>query len=120
MASNNETETCKQVDSPVINGNPADASKEDVRARSSKLGFRFPSMRGEKKSKSRAAHDLRMQMIELQLTSGTGYGWKFRQPGIYFYRIPGRGSGKRRGFMRIHLSSRRNSLRKTLTDSSYG
>ena len=66
MASDNEAETCKQVESPGVNENPEDISKEDVRAESSKLGFCFSSMRGEKVDRRRAAHDLRMQMKDLQ------------------------------------------------------
>ena len=66
MASDNETETCKQVESPGVNGNPEDVSKEDARAGSSKFGFRFSSMRGEKGDRRRAAHELRMQMKDLQ------------------------------------------------------
>ena len=66
MASDNETETCKQVESPGVNGNPKDVSKEDARAGSSKFGFGFSSMRGEKGERRRAAHDLRMQMKDLQ------------------------------------------------------
>ena len=66
MASDNETETRKQVESPGVNGNPEDVSKEYARAGSSKLGFGFSSMRGEKKDRRRAAHDLRMQMNDLQ------------------------------------------------------
>ena len=31
MASDNETETCKQVESPGVNVNPEDASKEEAR-----------------------------------------------------------------------------------------
>ena len=67
MASDNKTETtCKQVESPGVNGNPEDVSKEDARAGSSKFGFGFSSMRGEKVDRRRAAHDLRMQMKDLQ------------------------------------------------------
>ena len=66
MASDNETETCKQVESPGVNGNPEDVSKEDARAGSSKFGLGFSSMRGEKMDRRRAAHDLRMQMKDLQ------------------------------------------------------
>ena len=66
MASDNETETCKQVESPGVNGNPEDVSREVARAGSSKLGFGFSSMRGEKVDRRRAAHDLRMQMKDLQ------------------------------------------------------
>ena len=66
MASDNETETCKQVESPGVNGIPEDLSKEDARAGSSKFGFGFSSMRGEKVYRRRAAHDLRMQMKDLQ------------------------------------------------------
>ena len=62
----NETETCKQVESPGVNGNHKDVSKEDARAGSSKFGFGFSSMRGEKVDRRRAAHDLRMQMKDLQ------------------------------------------------------
>ena len=62
MASDNGTETCKQVESPGVNGNPEDVSKEDAKAASSKLGFGFSSMREEKGDRRRAAHDLRMQM----------------------------------------------------------
>ena len=66
MASDNETETSKQVESSGVNGNPEDVSKEDAWAGSSKLGFGFSSMRGEKVDRRRAAHDLRMQMKDLQ------------------------------------------------------
>ena len=65
MASDNETETCKQVESRGANGNLEDVSKEDARTRSSKRGFGFSSMRGEKVDRRRAAHDLRMQMKDL-------------------------------------------------------
>ena len=51
---------------PGVNGNPEYVSKGDARARSSKLGFGFSSMRGEKIDRRRAAHDLRMQMKDLQ------------------------------------------------------
>ena len=67
MASDNETETCKQLESPDVNGNPEDVYKEDARAGSSKLGFGFSSMMGEKGDRRRAAHELRMQMKDLQL-----------------------------------------------------
>ena len=66
MASDNETETCKQVESPGVNGNPEGVSKEDARAGSSKFGFGFSSRRGEKEERRRAAHELRMQMKDLQ------------------------------------------------------
>ena len=66
MAFDNETVTCKQLEYPGVNVNPEDSSKEDVRAGSSKLGFGFSSMRGEKGDRRRAAHDLRMQMKDLQ------------------------------------------------------
>ena len=66
MASDNETETCKQVESPGVNGNPEGVTKEDARAGSSIFGFGFSSMRGEKVDRRRAAHDLRMQMKDLQ------------------------------------------------------
>ena len=66
MASDNETETCKQVESPGVNGNPENVSEEDTRAGSSKFGFDFSSMRGEKLDRRRAAHDLRMKMKDLQ------------------------------------------------------
>ena len=66
MASDNETETCKQVESPGVNGNPEDVSKEDAGAGSCKFGFGFSSMRGEKVDRRRAAHDSRMQMKDLQ------------------------------------------------------
>ena len=74
MASDNETETCKQVDSPGVNGNSEDVSKEDVRAGSSKFGFGFSSMRGEKGDRRGAAHELRMQMKGIAIqTSGVGH-----------------------------------------------
>ena len=66
MTSDNETETCKQVESRGVNGNPEDSSKEDAKAGSSKFGFGFSSMRGEKGDKTKASHDLRMQMKEMQ------------------------------------------------------
>ena len=66
MASDKETETCKQVESPGIKGKPEGVSKEDARAGSSKLGFGCSSMRGEKIDRRRAAHDLRKQMKDLQ------------------------------------------------------
>ena len=78
MASDNETETCKQVESPGVIGNPEHVSKEDARAGSSKFGFGFSSMRGEKVDRRRAAHDLRMQMKDLQFRLrelGTTGGW---------------------------------------------
>ena len=66
MASVNETETCKQVESSGVNGNPEGVSKEDARAGSSKFGFGFSSVSGEKVDRRRAAHDLRMEMKDLQ------------------------------------------------------
>ena len=57
---------CKQVESPAVNRKPENFSKEDARAGSSKFGFNFSSMRGDKVDRRRAAHDLRMQMKELQ------------------------------------------------------
>ena len=51
---------------PGVNGNNEEASKEDVRAGSTKLGFGFSSMRGEKDDRRRAAHDFRMQKKDLQ------------------------------------------------------
>ena len=66
MASDNETVTCKQLEYRGVNVNPEDASKVDVWAGSSKLGFGFSSMRGEKGDRIRAAHYLRMQMKDLQ------------------------------------------------------
>ena len=41
MASDNETETCKQMESPGVNGNLEDVSEEDARAGSSEFGFGF-------------------------------------------------------------------------------
>ena len=55
MAFDNEAETCKQVESPGVIVNPAEASKEDVRAGSIELAFGFSSKRGEKEDKRRAA-----------------------------------------------------------------
>ena len=46
--------------------NPEDISKEDARAGSSKFGFGFSSKRIEKIDRRRAAHDLRMQVKDLQ------------------------------------------------------
>ena len=66
IASDNETEICKQEEIPGVNGNPEDVSKENARAGSSKFGFGFSSMRGEKVDRRRAAHDLGMQMKDLQ------------------------------------------------------
>ena len=66
MASDNETETFKQVECPGVNGNPEDASKEGGRAGLNKLSFASSSMRGEKEDRRGAAHDLRMQMKDLQ------------------------------------------------------
>ena len=66
MASDNETETCMQVESPGANGNLEDVSKEDARAGSSKFGFGFSPMRGGNVDRRRAALDLRMQMKDLQ------------------------------------------------------
>ena len=66
MASDNETETCKQVESPGVIGNPKDVFKEDARAGPNKFGFGFSSMRGENVDRRRAAHDLRMQMKDVQ------------------------------------------------------
>ena len=71
MASDNETETCKQVESPVVNGNPEDVSKEDARATLSKFGFGFSSMRGEKLESS-----IRFENADERFavqTSGFGY-----------------------------------------------
>ena len=65
MASDNETETCKQVESSDVNGNPEKVYKEDARAGSSKLGLCFSSRRGEIEDR-RAAPELRMQMKDLE------------------------------------------------------
>ena len=54
------------MESPGVNGNPEDFSHEDVRVGSSKFGFGFSSMRGEKGDRRRAAHELRTQMKDLQ------------------------------------------------------
>ena len=54
------------MESPGVNVNPGDASEEDVQAGSSKLGLGFSSMRREKEDRRRAAHNLRMQMKDLQ------------------------------------------------------
>ena len=54
------------MESPGVNVNPGDASEEDVQAGSSKLGLGFFSMRREKEDRRRAAHNLRMQMKDLQ------------------------------------------------------
>ena len=67
MASDNETETCKQVESPGLDGNPEKVSKVDAKAGSNNFGFGFSSMRGEKGNRRRAAHDLRRQMKDLQI-----------------------------------------------------
>ena len=67
MASDNETETCKQVESPGVNGNPENVSKEDAGAGSSKFGFGSSRMRREKGDRIRAANDLRIQMKDLQV-----------------------------------------------------
>ena len=40
-ASDNETETFKQVESPGVNGNPEDVSKENARAGQSKFSSGF-------------------------------------------------------------------------------
>ena len=66
MLSENETEICKQVESRGVIVNPEDASKEDVRAGSSKLGCGFSSMWGEREDKRRAAHELRKHLKDLQ------------------------------------------------------
>ena len=65
MAFDNETQTCKPVKSPGVKRNPEDVSREDARAGSRKLGFRFSSMRGEKVDRRGAAHELRMLMKNL-------------------------------------------------------
>ena len=122
MASDKETETCKQVESHGVNGKPEDVAKEDARAGSSKFGFGFCSMRGEKVDRKRAAHDLRMQMKDLQFRlrelGTTGGALTARN---LFLRNPWAcGSGRRRQFTRSLPSSQRNSLGKTSTDGSYG
>ena len=73
VASDNETELCKQVKSPGVNENPKDASKEDVLVNASKFGHRFSSMRGEKEDERRAAHVLEMRMKDLK--------FRLRKPG---------------------------------------
>ena len=55
MASDNETETCKQVESPGVNGNPEDVSKEDARAGSSKFRLGFLPC-GERKKTEEEQH----------------------------------------------------------------
>ena len=54
------------MESPGVNWNPENASKEEVRAVSSTLGFGFSAMRVEKEDKRRAAQDLRTQMKDSQ------------------------------------------------------
>ena len=73
MASDNETETCKQVESPGVNGNPEDVSKEDARAGSSKLGFGFSSMRGERRQKKSSTRFENADERFAVQTSGVGY-----------------------------------------------
>ena len=55
MASDNETETCKQVESPGVNVNPEDTSKEEFWAALSKLCPGFSSM-GERKKTEEEQH----------------------------------------------------------------
>ena len=50
MTFDKEGETCKQVESPAVNVKPEDASKEDVPAGSSKIGFGLFSMRERMKT----------------------------------------------------------------------
>ena len=116
MASDNETEICKQVVSPGVNGNPEDASKGDARAGSSKFGFGFSSTRWEKVDRRRAAYDLRMQMKDLQFRLrelGTT-GGSDSDESIFAEAL-----GVRQRETRSLLSSQRNSLGKTSTDWSY-
>ena len=121
MASDNETETYKQVQSPGVNGNPEGVSIEDVRAGSSKLGFGFSSMRGEKGDRRRAAHDLRIQMKDLQFRLrklGTTGGSDSEES--IFAEPWACSCGKRKQLLRSLLSSQKNSPGKTSTDGSYG
>ena len=67
IVSDNETETCMQVEFPGVNENPNDASKEGVRGVSSKLDCGFSSLWGQTEDKRRAARELRVQMKDLQL-----------------------------------------------------
>ena len=73
VASDNETELCKQVKSPGVNENTKDASKEVVLVDAGKFGHRFFSMRGEKEDERRAAHVLGMRMKDLK--------FRLRKPG---------------------------------------
>ena len=119
MASDNETKTCKQVESPGVNGNPEDVSKEYAKAGSSKFGFGFSSMRGEKGDRRRPAYELRMQMKDCI----SDFGSWVRQvaPTVTNLTLQNPwacGSEGRRQFTRSLLSSERNSLRKTSTVGS--
>ena len=51
---------------PRCQWEPQRRFQKNARAGSSKFGFRFSSLRGEKVDRKRAAHDLRMQMKDLQ------------------------------------------------------
>ena len=107
MASDNETETCKQLQSPGVSVNPEEISKEDVRTGSSKLGFGFSSLRGEKDDRRRAVHVLRMQIKNLQFrlrefgtTGGSDSDESILQNPWAC------GSGKRKQFMKISCQAR--------------
>ena len=73
MASDNEAETWKQVESPGVKVNPEDASKEDVQAGSSKLGFAFfHAGRESRQKKSRTRFENADEGFAVY-TSGFGY-----------------------------------------------
>ena len=66
MLSDNETETCRQMETTGVSGNPDKIFKGDVRTGSNKLSFGFGSLQVKTEDKRRAEYELKMQMKDLQ------------------------------------------------------
>ena len=58
--SENEAETCKQMEPRAVNGNPEEASRENCRTGPCKIGFDLSFMRG-KEYKRKVSHALKKQ-----------------------------------------------------------
>ena len=120
IAYDNETETCKQVECPGIKASPEDASKRDVRAVSSKLGFSFSSVRGEKEDREelRLIWECRWKIYSFDFKNWA----RMVAPtatNLLLQNLWACGSARRKQFTRSHLSSQRESLGKFLTNGSY-
>ena len=120
-ASDNEAETCKQVESPGVNFNPEEASKRmSWQDRVSWVLLFLPC--GERMRAEGEQHSIwecRWKICSsdfgrwVRQVAPTVMSLSLRNPWA-------RGSGKRKQFKRNLLSSQRNSLGMTLIDGSYG